>query len=116
MAQRLVRTLCHECKVPMTLTAAESELLGLDCGDDRVAYQPVGCRRCKGTGFRGRRGLYELIMIDDTLRGMIHDGVKEQTMEAWCRERAPGMFQDGVEQILAGATSLAEVLRVTRAS
>jgi general secretion pathway protein E len=116
MAQRLVRTLCHECKVPMTLTAAESELLGLDRGDDRVAYQPVGCRRCKGTGFRGRRGLYELIMIDDTLRGMIHDGVKEQTMEAWCRERAPGMFQDGVEQILAGATSLAEVLRVTRAS
>ena len=116
MAQRLVRTLCPDCKKPVALLPAESQLLGLDHSEERRVYQSVGCRRCKGSGFRGRRGLYELIMIDDTLRTMIHDGASEQDMEAMARERSPGMFQDGVEQILAGATSLAEVLRVTRAS
>ena len=57
-----------------------------------------------------------MIEVDTTLRGMIHDGAGEQTMEQWCRQKSPGLFDDGIKKVCAGETSLAEVLRVTRAS
>ncbi len=115
MAQRLVRTLCHACREQDPLTRAEREMLRLDENDDVVVYKARGCHQCKGTGYRGRSGIYELIIVDDTLRAMIHDGANEQVMEAHCRESIPGMFDDGINRILEGETSLAEVLRVTRA-
>lgn len=115
MAQRLVRTLCTACREEDTLTRAERELLRLGDGEDSVVFKAKGCHQCKGTGYRGRSGIYELILIDDTLRGMIHDGVNEQEMEAHCRKTATGLFDDGIHRVLAGQTSIAEVLRVTRA-
>ncbi len=115
MAQRLVRTLCQHCKLPDTLTAAERDLLHLSAGDDVVVYKAKGCHQCKGTGYMGRTGIYELIMVDDKLRAMIHDGENEQAMEAYCRQSVPGIYSDGINRILSGDTSLAEVLRVTQA-
>jgi general secretion pathway protein E len=115
MAQRLVRTLCKHCKQPDPLTPAEREMLHLSAAADAVVYKAKGCHQCKGTGYTGRTGIYELIMVDDKLRAMIHDGENEQVMEAYCRESIPGIYNDGINRILSGDTSLAEVLRVTQA-
>jgi len=115
MAQRLVRTLCPACKRPIGPSRAERELLRLDAAQSVTIYQSHGCIQCKGTGYRGRMGIYELIVVDDTLRGMIYDAANEQLMESYCRQSIPGIFDDGVARVLAGETSLAEVLRVTRA-
>ena len=111
MAQRLVRTLCQHCKLPDPLTPAERDLLHVSA----VVYKAKGCHQCKGTGYMGRTGIYELIMVDDKLRAMIHDGENEQAMEAYCRQSVPGIYSDGINRILSGDTSLAEVLRVTQA-
>ena len=116
MAQRLVRLLCPHCKQAHELTTREHELLGLKVGDPHTVFEAAGCTRCKHTGYRGRAGIYEMIEVDTTLRGMIHDGAGEQTMEQWCRQKSPGLFDDGIKKVCAGETSLAEVLRVTRAS
>jgi general secretion pathway protein E len=116
MAQRLVRTLCSNCKEEDTLSRSEREMLQLSEHQDVTVYKARACHHCKGTGYRGRTGIYELIMVDEELRTMIHDGVNEQLMESHCRRRNPGLFEDGINRILAGDTSLAEVLRVTRAA
>ena len=76
-------------------------------------YRPVGCARCNQSGYRGRAGIYELVEVDETLRTLIHDGASEQAMVAAARERYPSIQADGRRRILAGDTSLQEVLRVT---
>jgi general secretion pathway protein E len=113
MAQRLIRLLCNECKEAVVPSASERALLRLS--DDAVVelYRPVGCARCNGSGYRGRTGIYELIEVDDALRQAIHDGAGEQEMLALARQRFPGIEQDGRRRILAGETSIEEVLRVT---
>jgi len=113
MAQRLVRLLCSDCKEAHEPSASERALLGLADDADVTIYRGKGCAKCNGTGYRGRTGIYELIEIDDVLRTAIHDGVGEQEMLALARERAAGIDADGRERILAGQTSIEEVLRVT---
>jgi general secretion pathway protein E len=78
-------------------------------------YSARGCAACNHSGYRGRTGIYELIEIDDTLRLMIHEGASEQEMLAQARANYPGIQQDGRRRILAGDTSIEEVLRVTTA-
>ncbi|PKM21972.1 MAG: type II secretion system protein GspE [Gammaproteobacteria bacterium HGW-Gammaproteobacteria-14] len=114
LAQRLVRLLCPHCKVPHELTAPEREMLGL--GDAQVSevFRPVGCDHCNNTGYRGRTGIYELVVIDETLREMIHDRASEQALERHARQHTPGIRSDGWRKVLAGDTSIEEVLRVTR--
>jgi general secretion pathway protein E len=65
-------------------------------------------------GYRGRSGVYELIMVDDAMRTMIHDGVSEQELERHARLTTPSIRDDGVARILRGETTFEEVLRVTR--
>ena len=65
-------------------------------------------------GFVGRKGIYELVELDDGLRQMIHEKRSEMQMEAYVRQYSPSMRDDGVRLVLAGLTSLDEVLRVTR--
>lgn len=113
MAQRLVRLLCPECREPGKATAAELELLGLPPESDQTLYRGKGCERCNYTGYRGRAGVYELIEIDETLRLMIHQGASEQEMLKQARKHYPGIEADGRNRVLAGETSLEEVLRVT---
>ncbi|WP_082849876.1 type II secretion system ATPase GspE [Halioglobus sp. HI00S01] len=116
MSQRLVRLLCNECKDSAPATEAERELLGIE-GDEPVALcQPRGCKRCNYTGYRGRTGIYELIEVDEALRGLIYEGASEQDMLAHARQHYPGIESDGRRRILAGETSIAEVLRVTAVS
>jgi len=114
MAQRLVRVLCQQCRVEHVPTAAECERLSLPA--DAVIYQAQGCSECKNTGYRGRTAIYELISIDRQLRQLIHEGAGEQAMLAHARQTSPSLTDDGRRRILAGETSLEEVLRVTAVS
>jgi len=114
LAQRLVRLLCPECKRPHVPSTAECDMLGLSPDDPPVLYEPTGCEHCNFTGYRGRTGIYELIEIDNNMRSLIHDGAGEHELEIHARQSWPSIRQDGLRRILAGETSLEEVLRVTR--
>ncbi|MCL9684645.1 GspE family T2SS ATPase variant LspE [Legionella maioricensis] len=114
IAQRLVRKLCPHCKTPHQLRQDEKELMGLapDADVSRV-FEPHGCELCNHLGYRGRTGIYELITIDETLRGMIHRNENMQTLEAYLRPTTPSIRDDGFKRVLVGDTALAEILRVT---
>jgi general secretion pathway protein E len=114
MSQRLVRLLCLDCREAVQPNARECEILGLAPGEEAsTIYRPVGCERCKYTGYRGRTGIYEMIEIDDALRTLIYDGASEQDMLEQARRHYPGIESDGRRRVLSGETSIEEVLRVT---
>jgi general secretion pathway protein E len=114
VAQRLVRRLCQVCKKPHELRDDEKELMGLEPDTDisKVA-EPNGCDQCNQLGYRGRTGIYELIPINEHLRGMIHRNESLQAIDQYIRPAIPTIRQDGFKRVLAGDTSLAEILRVT---
>jgi general secretion pathway protein E len=114
LAQRLVRLLCDECKQPYVANAVDCERFGLDANKPPTFYKAEGCKHCNYQGYRGRTGIYELVDVDDELRTMIHDGTSEHEIERYVRHYSPGIRQDGLRRILAGDTSVEEVLRVTR--
>jgi len=111
MAQRLVRRLCKDCREPHEASEAEAERISLEEG--AVIYRAVGCDKCNHTGYRGRTGIYEVIPVDDGLRQLIHEGVGEKEMLAHARNYTHSIDDDGRAKVLAGVTSVEEVLRVT---
>lgn len=114
IAQRLVRRLCPECKTPHQLRPDEIELMGITQGTDySKVCEPKGCDACSHLGYRGRSGIYEIISIDETLRGMIHRNESLQVLEQYLRPKTLTIREDGFKRVLAGDTSLAEILRVT---
>ncbi|MBO2554881.1 type II secretion system ATPase GspE [Shewanella algae] len=113
LAQRLVRTLCNECKEAHAPDARERELLGI--GDEEaVIYRAKGCKSCGHNGYRGRTGIHELLLVDDNVRELIHGGRGELAIEKYIRQHSPSIRHDGMVKVLAGITTLEEVLRVTR--
>ncbi|MDX1562769.1 MAG: ATPase, T2SS/T4P/T4SS family, partial [Gammaproteobacteria bacterium] len=110
IAQRLVRVLDPEARVPSQANEYECGLLGVDPAQAPTIYRP----RADIDSFTGRTGIYEVITIDDEMRRMIHDGAGEHELELAARKRSPSIAQDGMRRVLAGETSLEEVLRVTR--
>ena len=114
LAQRLVRTLCKECRQQHTPDAQERELLGLAPDADHTIYRANGCKKCGNNGYRGRTGIHELLIVDDNVRELIHYGKGELAIEKYIRERVPSIRHDGMSKVLAGITTLEEVLRVTR--
>ena len=115
LAQRLVRRLCGECRQPYQPGEVEMQRLGIDSLQGApTLYRAEGCQKCNFQGYRGRLGIFELIELDDTVRRMIHDGEGEQTIEAYVRQSVPSMREDGVNRVLAGETTVEELLRVTR--
>ena len=113
IAQRLVRVLNPENKQPFHAGEYERRLLNLRPEDPSpVLYRPG--RDASGGGYRGRSGIYELIVVDDAMRTMIHDGVSEQEIERHARLTTHSIRDDGRAKVLRGETTLEEVLRVTR--
>jgi general secretion pathway protein E len=113
-AQRLVRRLCLECRVPFAADAAQLQALGLAPTDGRL-YRAVGCAACGGSGYRGRTGIYELLTVDDDLRRLIHDRASEQVLRAHAVARGMrSLRDDGMRWAGQGLVSLEEVVRVTR--
>ncbi len=113
LAQRLVRRLCEHCREPYEADASECEARGVAASPPPRLYRTAGCARCKGSGYRGRGGLFELVAVDDALRRLIHDGAGEQAMEAHARSRTPSLRDDGMRRVLIGETTLEEVMRVS---
>ncbi|GLS83473.1 type II secretion system ATPase GspE [Paraferrimonas haliotis] len=114
LAQRLIRTLCPDCKQAHTPEPRERDLMGLDDKFNGVIYHAVGCEHCNFNGYRGRTGIHELLVVDDDIRELIHNGKGELAIERYLRAHNPSIRQDGIEKVLAGKTTLEEVMRVTR--
>lgn len=116
LAQRLVRRLCFHCRESYEPDQAEQKLLGLDSQSGASIFRGVGCQRCDHTGYRGRTGIFEMIMIDDQLRTMIHDEKSEDEMLSCARTQGRSLSHNGYAKVIVGDTSLDEVLRVTMES
>ena len=114
VAQRLVRRLCPHCKEAYEPDEAERRLLGLAEGEAGMLHRPVGCGHCKGLGYSGRRGVYELVVIDDEIRSLIHDDAREADIARRAFQSRDTLYQAGVKLAREGVTSLAEVMRVCR--
>jgi len=114
LAQRLVRVLCDDCKRPYVADAAECALVGADPATPPTLYHAEGCEVCRNLGYRGRTGIYELVVFDDRLRSMVHTRASEQDMLRHARELGPGIREDGMRKVREGLTTIEEVLRVTR--
>ena len=113
LAQRLVRKLCPECKAPYEPDATERSAFG-KAAPERL-YKAVGCGACNFTGYKGRTGIYELMGVDDELRKLIHDTAPERELREYAvRHGMSRLREDGLRWVREGATSLDEVLRVTR--
>ena len=116
MAQRLVRKLCPDCREPREADEGEHELLGLPTDKPATLYHPNGCDACGHTGYRGRTGIFELMQVNEEIRHLIHEGQGEQGLRRAARENGMRTLrEDGVAKVLAGETSLEEVLRVSQA-
>ncbi len=112
LAQRLVRVLNPDTRQAFQAGEYERRLLGLK--PDEVSPTLYRPGRDPAGGYRGRTGIYELILIDDQLRTMIHDGVGEHDLERYARKFTPSIRDDGLARVLKGETTIEEVLRVTR--
>jgi general secretion pathway protein E len=110
VAQRLVRVLDPDSRQTFVAGDYERRLLGLAPDQPSpTLYRPTG-----QNGYRGRTGIYELIVVDDAMRTMIHDGASEQELERRARLSTPSIRDDGLGKVMRGTTTIAEVLRVTR--
>jgi general secretion pathway protein E len=114
IAQRLLRVLCRYCKEACTPDERERELLA-GAGTAETIYRPVGCEHCKQTGYQHRTAIFELIEIDATLKKLIHDEAGETELLSHARTISNSILNDGFRRVLAGDTSIEEVLRVTAA-
>ena len=113
LAQRLVRKLCPACKAPAEPDAGERTLF-VKPAPERI-YRAVGCAACNFTGYKGRTGIYELLVADDELRRLVYTGLDERALrEHAVRQGMARLREDGLRWVADGTTSLDEVLRVTR--
>jgi type IV pilus assembly protein PilB len=116
IAQRLVRRLCPKCKIPSELNEYEMHALQVvpgQIGDSQV-MRPHGCESCRGKGYKGRMGIFEMFIVDDEVRHMINNN--ESTIALRQRARELGMRtlrEDGVRKVLAGMTTAEEVISTT---
>lgn len=116
VSQRLVRLLCPHCKTSHHATDSERSILDItEYEQSPLIYHPTGCTHCRQSGYLGRKGIYELVLMDDAMRKLIHSCADEQTMSRHARAHTPTIRQDGIARVLSGETSLEEVVRVTQA-
>lgn len=115
LAQRLLRTICADCKEEYIPLPEALKDMGLSGGEKEIFYRGKGCPKCLDTGYKGRIGIFELMTIDDSLRSLIT--AKTPLEEVRKKVRASGMRslkEDGINKIKQGLTTVEEVLRVTR--
>ena len=114
LAQRLVRVICPDCKEETALTPILRTEMGQLLKEDIKVYRGKGCKACSNTGFRGRCGIYELLVIDDNIRELV---LKKSTAQTICDQaRQTGMRtlrEDGWDKVIKGITTVEEILRVT---
>ncbi len=114
VAQRLARALCKHCKRQTVLSADVLKLNGFPAHVDIEAFDPVGCNRCGGSGYKGRLGLYEVMTVTEEIRGLaIERASADRISEVAVGDGMRRLRQDGFEKVKLGRTSIAEVARVT---
>lgn len=117
IAQRLVRILCDTCKTPCRPPEAVLKTIGIsqEQMENAVIYQAGGCEQCFKTGYRGRRGIFEIMVMDEELKGMILKTFDAtQIKQTAIRKQMKTLRESGIEKILSGMTTIEEVLRVTQ--
>jgi general secretion pathway protein E len=115
LAQRLVRRICQVCRMPDTPVAADIEALGIEADPQTKLFRGRGCDDCRGTGYRGRTGIYELFAITEDIRSLILRRASSREIRRLAIEQ--GMVtlrQDGWARAVEGVTTIEEVLRVTQ--
>ena len=110
LSQRLVRVICTNCRIERGPTVLEREFMR---GIDTIYYDLRGCDACGQTGYRGRTGIYELLLLDDQMRQKVHDRASEQELNQLARELYPSIREDGRDKVRRGITTVEEVMRVT---
>jgi len=115
LAQRLVRILCLECREAYTTTDEELREIGVKPpGRPVTLYRARDCAACSHTGYHGRMGIFELMMIDDEIRGLLSQNIDSKTIKATAMRLGMGTLRaDGARKVLTGVTSVAEVIRAT---
>lgn len=116
MAQRLIRVLCPKCKEPYTPEPEQLNMIGLTQKDikNSTIHKPVGCPECKNTGYKGRKGIFELMELDSTIREMVFRG--EPTIKLREQAKLSGMvslLEDGIRKVLEGTTAIDEIITMT---
>jgi general secretion pathway protein E len=117
MAQRLVRVVCRNCREAYTPSDEELRGLGIQRDDlgERKLYRPVGCARCMGTGYSGRTGIFELLVVNEEIRSLIMKRSDSNLIKKAATKR--GMLtlrQDGVRKVINQITTTEEMVRVTQ--
>ena len=116
VAQRLVRRLCPKCKVPAELSEYEMNMLRIESGQLSEAHvmRAVGCELCRGRGYKGRMGIFEIFLVDDEVRHMINNNASTMALRQRARELGMRTLrEDGVRKVLAGMTTAEEVITTT---
>jgi general secretion pathway protein E len=121
MAQRLVRVICASCREPFEPNAETLREIGLTpdmcASHGRKLFRGRGCDACRGSGYRGRSGIYELLVLNDTVRTLIMQQANANTIKnAAVQHGMRTLLQDGARKVLQGTTTVEEILRVTQES
>jgi type IV pilus assembly protein PilB len=117
VAQRLARKLCPNCKRRTIVSAEVLRENGYKALVDLEAYEPVGCRRCAGSGYRGRLGLYEVMSVSSEVRSLaLERRPAEEMREVAVHQGMRRLRDDGLEKVKQGRTSIAEIARVVGSS
>jgi len=115
LAQRLVRVLCKRCKEPFTPPPDFLAKLGVPAGKEVTLYKEVGCQSCNDSGYRGRTGIHELLVINNEIRDLLVGRPSIQDIRNAARKAGmKTLKQSGVQKVIAGITSLNEVMRVAK--
>jgi general secretion pathway protein E len=115
VAQRLVRRLCHDCRRAEPATAQDAASVeGLIAGEK--IHRATGCPACRGQGYRGRAGIYEVVAMNRRMEALIGAGATEAALTEAARADGPGLIADGLRQIRAGLTTVEDVMRVAQES
>ncbi len=114
LAQRLVRTICKHCKEEYELEGALAEQMGPWGRSGLKVFRGKGCKHCANTGFRGRMGIYELLIVDDKIRELILSSASSHLIRNQARKTGmKTLREDGWDKVIRGITTVEEVLRVT---
>jgi type IV pilus assembly protein PilB len=113
VAQRLARVLCSHCKRRTLLSQSALTDAGFRVGADLEAYEPVGCPRCHGNGYRGRVGIYSVMVMSERIKEMVVEAASETDIGRAAREEGMLTLREaGLDKVRAGVTSIEEVARV----
>jgi general secretion pathway protein E/type IV pilus assembly protein PilB len=116
LAQRLIRKICPDCKQPYAPTEVELRALNLSTSNLAEARfsKGHGCDRCRGTGYRGRAGIFEIFVVDDEMRHLINEGVPVSKIRQRARDLGMRTLrEDGIRKVVSGMTTPEEVISAT---